>query len=120
MAKNMTKTRSNKKKRATQQGGGEKGGLRPLADRVIIREDDAAAEKKTSAGIIIPGSVAEDKSGKRGTVIAVGPGRIENGKAVAPAIKAGDKVLFQWGDKVKIGEEELYIVRESEILAIIK
>ena len=94
--------------------------IKPLADRVIIKETDDSKEKKTSSGIIIPVTVNEDKGSKRGEVMAVGPGRIEEGKLIAPSIKAGDKVLFQWGDKVKIGEDEYYIVRESEILAIIK
>lgn len=94
--------------------------LKPLADRVLIKEDGESAEKKTSGGILIPASADEDKGSKRGTVVAVGPGRHEDGKLIATTVKVGDKVLFQWGDKVKIGEEEYYIVRESEILAVIK
>jgi len=94
--------------------------LKPLADRVVIKEDTDSAEKKTSAGIIIPVTVGDDKGGKRGEVVAVGPGRIEEGELVPPSVKAGDKVIFQWGDKVKIGEDEYYIVRESEILDVIK
>jgi len=94
--------------------------IKPLQDRVIIKEDTESAEKKTSSGIIIPAGMNEDKNGKRGEVVAVGPGRVEEGETVAPAVKVGDTVLFQWGDKVKIGEEEYYIVRETEILAIIK
>ena len=94
--------------------------IKPLADRVIIKETDDSKEKKTSSGIIIPVTVNEDKGSKRGEVMAVGPGRIEDGKLIVPSVKTGDKVLFQWGDKVKIGEDDYYIVRESEILAIIK
>jgi chaperonin GroES len=94
--------------------------VRPLADRILIKEDTDSKEKKTSSGIIIPVTVNEDKSGKRGIVMAVGPGRIEDGKTIAPAVKAGDKVLFQWGDKIQVDGEEYYVVRESEILAIIK
>ena len=94
--------------------------IKPLADRVLIREDAESKEKQTSAGIIIPVTVNEDKGSKRGEVIAVGPGRVEEGKLIVPSVKAGDKVLFQWGDKVKIGDDEFYIVRESEILAIVK
>ena len=99
---------------------GVTGKIRPLADRVIIKEDDDSKEKKTSSGIIIPITVNDDKGGKRGLVMAVGPGRIEEGKLVVPTVKAGDKVLFQWGDKVRIGEDDYYIVRETEILAVIK
>ena len=94
--------------------------VKPLADRILIKEDTDRKEKKTSSGIIIPVTVNEDKSGKRGTVMAAGLGRIEEGKTVAPAVKVGDKVLFQWGDKIQVEGEEYYIVRESEILAIIK
>src|SRR3989344_8197056 len=93
--------------------------IRPLADRIIIREDTSSKEKKTAGGIIIPVTVNEDKGGKRGEVVAVGPGRIDEGKIVPPGVKVGDTVLFQWGDKVKIDDGEYYIVRESEILAII-
>ncbi len=94
--------------------------IKPLADRILIKEDTDTKEKKTSSGIIIPVTVNEDKGSKRGTVVAAGPGRTEEGKTIAPSVKAGDKVLFQWGDKVKIDDEEYYIVRESEILAVIK
>lgn len=94
--------------------------LKPLADRVIIKEDTDSKEKKTSSGIIIPVTVNEDKAGKRGTVVAVGPGRVEEGKTIAMSVKIGEKILFQWGDKVQVEGEEYYIVRESEILAIIK
>ncbi len=87
---------------------------------MLIKESVDSKEKKTSSGIIIPVTVNEDKGGKSGEVVAVGPGRIEDGKKIVPMVKAGDKVLFQWGDKVKIDDEEYYIVRESEILAIIK
>jgi chaperonin GroES len=94
--------------------------IKPLGDRVLIKEDTESKEKKTSSGIIIPVTVNEDKGSKEGQVVAVGPGKIEDGKLVKLSVKVGDLVLFQWGDKVKIGEEEYYIVRESEILAIIK
>ena len=111
---------TSKEKEAAKDASGVARKIRPLGDRVIIREADDSKEKKTSSGIIIPVTVNEDKGSKRGEVVAVGPGRVEEGKLVALTIKAGDNVLFQWGDKVKIGEEEYYIVRESEILAIIK
>jgi chaperonin GroES len=94
--------------------------IKPLQDRVLIKEDSDSKEKKTSSGIIIPVTVNEDKGSKSGEVVAVGPGRFEDGKTIVPHVKAGDKVLFQWGDKIKIDDEEYYIVRESEILAIIK
>ena len=94
--------------------------LKPLQDRVLIKEDTTNKEKKTSSGIIIPVTVNEDKGSKKGEVVAVGLGKTEDGKLVKPSVKVCDGVLFQWGDKVKIDDEEYYIVRESEILAIIK
>lgn len=92
----------------------------PLQDRVLIREDGESKEKKTSSGIIIPVTVNEDKSSKKGEVVAVGEGRIEDGTVIKPRVKIGDRVLFQWGDKIKVEDSEYYLVRESEILAIIK
>jgi chaperonin GroES len=94
--------------------------IRPLGDRILIKEDESSSEKKTSSGIIIPITVSDDKGSKRGEVVAVGPGRIEEGKLLPLQVKIGDQVLFQWGDKVKVHDEEYFLVRESEILAIIK
>jgi len=94
--------------------------INPLENRVVIKEDAEGKEKKTSSGIIIPVTVTEDKGGKRGEIVAVGPGRIEEGKLIPISVKIGDEVLFQWGDKILVEGEEYYIVRESEILAIIK
>jgi chaperonin GroES len=92
----------------------------PLQDRVLIKEDGESKEKKTSSGIIIPITVSDDKGSKRGKVVAVGDGKIEHGTLIKPKVKAGDEVLFQWGDKIKHDDTEYYLVRESEILAILK
>ena len=94
--------------------------IKPLADRVLIKEDTEHKEKKTSSGIIIPVTVDDDKGARRGEVVAVGPGRIEDGKLVKLSVAVGDTVLFSWADKIKVGEEEYHLVRESEILAVIK
>lgn len=96
-------------------------GIKPLSDRVLIREvKPEEKETKTKSGIIIPVTVSEDKGAKRGEVVAVGPGRMEEGKLLAVTLKEGDEVLFQWGDKLIVNGEEYYLVRESEILAVIK
>lgn len=92
----------------------------PLQDRVLIKEDGESKEKKTSSGIIIPITVNEDKGSKRGSVVAVGEGKVDDGILVKPRVKVGDTVLFQWGDKIKVDDTEYFIVRESEILAILK
>ncbi|MES2470785.1 MAG: co-chaperone GroES [Patescibacteria group bacterium] len=95
--------------------------VKPLGDRVLIKEfDEKAKETTTKSGIIIPMSVNEDKTSKRGEVVAVGNGHYENGKLVPVGVKEGDKVLFNWGDKIKVEGEEFYLVRESEVVAIIK
>jgi chaperonin GroES len=92
--------------------------FRPLHDRVVLRR--LTAEEKTAGGIIIPGTAQEKPT--EAEVVAVGPGaRNEQGQIVPLEVKAGDKVLFgKWsGTEVKIGGEELLIVKESDILGII-
>ncbi len=94
--------------------------IRPLADRILIKEDTESKEQKTASGIIIPVSAQEEKGGRRGVVVTIGVGRVEEGKVIPISVKIGDKVLFQWGDKIQVDNEEYYIVKESEILAVIK
>ncbi len=92
--------------------------LRPLHDRVIIKRLEA--ETKSAGGIVIPDSATEKPI--KGEVIAVGAGKIlENGNVRALAVKAGDKVLFgkYSGTEVKVDGEELLVIREDEILAVI-
>jgi chaperonin GroES len=93
--------------------------FRPLGDRVVVRR--LAEEQKTAGGIIIP-DTAQEKP-QEGEVIAVGPGaRDENGKRIAPEVKAGDFVLFgKWsGSEVKIEGEELVIMKESDIMGVLE
>jgi chaperonin GroES len=94
--------------------------IKPLRDRVLIKEDINSKEKKTAYGIIIPITVDTDKGGKSGEVKAIGEGHYEDGKLVPIPVKIGDNVLFQWGDKIQIEGEEYYIVKASELLAVIK
>jgi chaperonin GroES len=94
--------------------------LKPLYDRVVIKrvEEEVA---KTPAGIIIPDTAKEKP--QIGEVIAVGEGRVlENGNIVPLKVKVGDKVYFSKyaGNEVKIDGEELIILREDDILAIIE
>ncbi|MDQ2141147.1 co-chaperone GroES [Alcaligenaceae bacterium A4P071] len=92
--------------------------LRPLNDRVIIKRLDN--ERTTASGIVIPESAAEKPD--QGEVIAVGPGKkTEDGKLLPVDLKAGDKVLFgkYAGQAVKVDGEELLVIREEEILAVI-
>jgi len=93
--------------------------FRPLGDRVVVRR--VQEDQKTPGGIIIP-DTAQEKP-QEGEVISVGPGALdENGKRVAPEVKAGDFVLFgKWsGTEVKIDGEELLIMKESDIMGIIE
>ena len=94
--------------------------IKPLGDRILIRENKENKEKKTASGIIIPITVDEDKGSKQGEVIAIGNGKYEDGKLVPISVKVGDEVLFQWGDKVIVHGEEFYLVKETELLAVIK
>ncbi len=94
--------------------------IKPLSDRVLIKEDTNDKEKKTASGFILPAGTNEDKGSKRGKVVAVGAGRNAEGKIIPVSVKVGDTVLFQWGEKIKIDNEDYYVVREGEILAIIK
>lgn len=94
--------------------------IKPLGDRVLIKELEAAEGGKTAGGIIIPDTVKEDRGAKRGEVMAVGPGRMEDSKTIPMSVKVGDKVLYQWGDTVKIGETEYVVVSESNIIGIIR
>jgi chaperonin GroES len=93
--------------------------LRPLNDRVILKRSDN--ERKTASGIVIPDSAAETPD--QGTVIAVGPGkRTEEGRVLPLDVKVGDTVLFgkYAGQAVKVKGEEVLVIREEEILAVIQ
>ena len=92
--------------------------LRPLHDRVIVKRLDN--ERTTASGIVIPESAAEKPD--QGEVVAVGPGKkTEDGKVLPVDLKVGDKVLFgkYAGQSVKVDGEELLVIREEEILAVI-
>lgn len=93
--------------------------IQPLGDRVLVKEEKSEGGK-TESGIIIPETVSQDRGAKKGEVIAVGPGRYDDGEIVPMQVKVGDKVLFQWGDKLTIDGEEYEMVSEGSILAIIK
>lgn len=91
--------------------------IRPLHDRVIIKRIEE--EGKTKGGIIIPDTAKEKP--QEGRVVAVGPGRHEDGKVIPLDVKSGDKILFgkYSGTEIKLNGEEHLIVREEDILGII-
>ena len=93
--------------------------IKPLADRVL--DEPAAAETKTSSGIIIPDTAKEKP--QEGEVVAIGPGaKTEDGKIIKMDVKVGDRVLFgKWsGTEVKIDGKEYSIMKESDIMGISK
>jgi chaperonin GroES len=90
--------------------------LQPLADRVLVKPIEK--EEKTRSGIILPDTAKEKP--QEGEVIAVGPGKLDdNGKRVPMDLKVGDRVIYAkyGGTEIKIDDEELIILRESDILA---
>ncbi|MCZ7645478.1 MAG: co-chaperone GroES [Planctomycetota bacterium] len=90
--------------------------LQPLDDRVVVRRLEA--EEKTAGGIVLPDTAKEKP--QRGEVVSAGPGKLlDNGKRGKLEVSVGDKVLFgkYSGSEVKVGGEELLIMRESDILA---
>lgn len=93
--------------------------IRPLHDKIIVRRDEA--ESQTESGIYLPES-SKDKP-KSGTVEAVGDGKLntETGERIPLTVKKGDRVLFTSyaGTEVKLDGQELLILEESEVLAIV-
>ncbi|SDX54538.1 chaperonin GroES [Marininema mesophilum] len=91
--------------------------IKPLGDRIVLQAIEQ--EEKTASGIVLPESAKEKP--QEGKVIAVGTGRYENGQKVALEVKEGDHVIFSKyaGTEVKVGEDDLLILRESDILAIV-
>ncbi len=93
--------------------------LQPLSDRVLVKRLEL--EEKTAGGLFIPDTAKEKPS--RGEVVAVGTGRVtEDGKTLPMNVKKGDLVLFSKyaGTEITIGDDEHLVMREDDLLAIIK
>lgn len=92
--------------------------IRPLGDRILVKR--IKEEEKTKGGIIIPDTAKEKP--QEGKVVAVGKGKIEDGKLIAPEVKPGDKILFgkYSGSEFKQEGEEFLILREDDILGILE
>lgn len=90
--------------------------IRPLADRVVVKV--LAQEERTSGGIFLPDTAKEKP--QIAEVVAVGPGKVEDGQRVAMEVKVGDHVIFAKysGTEVKIEGVDYLILRESDILAV--
>jgi len=92
--------------------------IKPLSDRVVIKSVEQ--EEKTASGIVLPGSAKEQP--QVAEVVAVGPGGVVDGKEVVMNVAIGDKVIYSKyaGTEVKIDGQDLIIVRQSDILAIVE
>jgi chaperonin GroES len=100
----------------------QKAKIIPLGDRVLVRPFTSDEKsKKNDFGIIIPETIDKEKP-EQGEVVAVGEGRYEDGKLVPIKVKVGDTVMFsKYGyDEIKVGDKEFYMIKEENLLAIIK
>lgn len=94
--------------------------VRPLSDRVIVKP--LSREQATASGIIIP-DTADKERPEQGEVVAVGPGRMKDDGSRAPMdLKVGDKVVFKKyaPDEIKVGDEEVLVIAESDIMAVLE
>jgi chaperonin GroES len=90
--------------------------LQPMADRVVVKPIER--EEVTKGGIVLPDTAKEKP--QEGEILAVGPGKLsEDGKRIAMDVKVGDRVLYAkyGGTEIKLEDEEVVILRESDILA---
>jgi chaperonin GroES len=92
--------------------------LEPLEDRVVVKPGEE--EETTVSGIVIPDTAKEKP--QEGEVVAVGPGRFEDGKRIPMDVKAGDRVLYSkyGGTEVKVEGEEYLVLSARDLLAIVK
>ncbi len=92
--------------------------IKPLFDKVVVKSIEA--EEKTASGIILPGTAQEKP--QMAEVIAVGPGGLIEGKEVTMQVKVGDKILYSKyaGSEFKLDKQEVIILRQSDILAIVE
>ncbi len=92
--------------------------IKPLEDRIVVQASEA--ETTTASGLVIPDTAKEKP--QEGTVLAVGPGRYEDGKRVPLDVSVGDKVLYSkyGGTEVKYGGEEYLVLSARDVLAVIE
>ena len=91
--------------------------IKPLGDRVVVKPQPA--EEKTASGLFIPDTAKEKP--QKGTIVAVGPGRVENGTKIDMTVKEGDTVLYgkYSGTEIELDSDDLLIMRETDILGIV-
>ena len=110
-----------KKQNSNVSVAGDASKIIPLGDRVLLKTSEDKNQSRTSSGIFIPDTVDKEKP-EQGKVVAVGEGKYVDGKLIPLNVKVGDKIVFsKYGyDEIKVGEEEFLIIKEDNILAIIK
>jgi chaperonin GroES len=93
--------------------------LRPLADRVIVKQSEA--EEKTKSGIVLPDTAKEKPT--KGKVVSVGPGKLDdNGKPMEIGLRAGDNIYYgkYAGTDVEVNGEKFVILRETDVLGVLE
>ena len=94
--------------------------LKPLGDHVIVKALDD--EKVTASGIVLPDTVDKERP-ERGEVVAIGPGKLlDNGERAPMGVNVGDKIVFKKysPDEVKVDDEKVLVISESDIIAVIE
>ena len=91
--------------------------LQPLEDRIVVKPSEG--EEMTASGLVIPDTAKEKP--QEGEVLAVGPGRFEDGQRVPLDVKVGDKVIYSkyGGTEIKVGGDELLVLSARDVLAIV-
>ncbi len=91
--------------------------IKPLGDRVVVRPQPA--EEKTESGLYIPDTAKEKP--QKGTIVAIGPGRVENGTRIDMTVNEGDEVLYgkYAGTEVTLDGEDVLIMRETDIFGVV-
>ncbi len=119
MSKTMTKSSSPQSSSKTSSTTSASAGIRPLGDKILVKRDEA--QTKTDSGIFLPESGKEKP--KTGVIHAVGSGALntDTGERIPLSVKPGDKIIFTSyaGTEVKLGIDELLIMSEDDILAVI-
>lgn len=94
--------------------------IKPLNDKIIIKP--ISEDEVTKSGIVLPDTVDKEKP-EKGEVVATGPGKLlDNGQRAPMSVKVGDKVMFKkYGpDEIKVGDEELLVISEEDIIGILE
>jgi chaperonin GroES len=103
---------------AKEKGGKRSARIVPLGDRVLVREI-TRDEAKTAGGILLPQSADAERDTKRGVVVAVGDGKLVDGKREPISVKVGQTVLYTWGDAITVDGEKYTLIRDGDIAAVL-